>query len=201
MSSNGLMVTVVGWAASTPREVVGDGVPYTSFRVATTPRWYDNRVGAWTDGRTEWLTVKAFRDVAFNVAASVHKGDPVLVHGRMRSEEWAGENGPRFGLVLEAQALGHDLTRGRSTFARTVHVSSGQGDGEQTGVARSGSADADDPWATDPAGPADPADPSGRARGAAGAVAGDDQAVDGALEDDDHADEASLEPVGTGAGA
>ena len=157
MSSNGLMVTVVGWAASTPREVVGDGVPYTSFRVATTPRWFDNRQGAWTDGRTEWITVKAFRDVAFNVAASIRKGDPVLVQGRLRTEEWAGENGPRTTLVLDAHALGHDLTRGRTSFARSVHVVSGTAAGGEDGTAEQGAGsdtcDLADPWATDLASP------------------------------------------------
>ena len=157
MSSNGLMVTVVGWAASTPREIVGDGVPYTSFRVATTPRWFDNRQGAWTDGRTEWITVKAFRDVAFNVAASIRKGDPVLVQGRLRTEEWAGENGPRTTLVLDAHALGHDLTRGRTSFARSVHVVSGPAAGVEDGTADQGATsdptDLSDPWATDPTGP------------------------------------------------
>jgi single-strand DNA-binding protein len=160
MTSKGLTVTVVGWAATTPKEVSGDGVPFTSFRLATTPRYFDNRQGAWTDGRTEWLTVKVFRDVALNVAASVHKGDPVLVHGRMKTEEWVGEQGPRFGLVMEAAALGHDLTRGRSNFARTVHVGAGAHAGddataEGTGADAAGAGDAaetvDDPWA-----PADP---------------------------------------------
>ena len=152
MSSNGLMVTVVGWAASTPREIVGDGVPYTSFRVATTPRWFDNRQGAWTDGRTEWISVKAFRDVAFNVAASIRKGDPVLVQGRLRTEEWAGENGPRTTLVVDAHALGHDLTKGRASFARSVHVSNGPADDSDEATVdggASGPADLADPWATD----------------------------------------------------
>ena len=149
MSSNGLMVTVVGWAASTPREVVGDGVPFTSFRVATTPRYFDNRQSAWVDGRTEWITVKAFRDVAFNVASSVRKGDPVLVQGRLRTEEWTSEAGPRTGLVLDVHAVGHDLTRGRSSFARSVHVSGqtpGGGDADDQGAG--GDRDLVDPWAT-----------------------------------------------------
>ncbi|HEY3437223.1 MAG TPA: single-stranded DNA-binding protein [Actinotalea sp.] len=152
MSSNGLMVTVVGWAASTPREVVGDGVPFTSFRVATTPRHFDSRTNAWADGRTEWITVKAFRDVAFNVASSVRKGDPLLVQGRLRTEEWATESGPRTGLVLDAQALGHDLTRGRGTFARSVHVGGPQAaDTGRADLADGGDAEGDeaDPWATD----------------------------------------------------
>ncbi len=126
MTVNGLMVTVVGWAATTPREVVGDGVPYTSFRVATTPRYFDGRKGAWADGRTEWITVKAFRDAAFNVAASISKSDPVVIHGRLQTEEWVGENGPRTTLVLEASAIGHDLTRGTAKFARRVRVGPGQ---------------------------------------------------------------------------
>ena len=154
MSNKALMVTVVGWAATTPKEVSGDGVPFTSFRLATTPRFFDNRQGAWTDGRTEWLTVKVFRDVALNVAASVHKGDPVLVHGRLKTEEWVGEKGPRLGLVMEAEALGHDLTRGRSNFARTVHVSAGAqpaDDARAPGAEAGGAGDsvAADPWATD----------------------------------------------------
>ncbi len=126
MSGSTLMVTVVGWAATTPREVVGDGVPFTSFRVASTPRHFDSRQGTWVDGRTQWVTVKAFREVAFNVAASVHKGDPVLVHGRLQTEEWQSESGQRTTVVVEAVALGHDLTRGTGRFARTINVS-GQG--------------------------------------------------------------------------
>ena len=147
MSNNGLIVTVVGWAASKPREVNGDGVPFTSFRVATTPRHFDKGHGAWADGRTEWLTVKVFRDVALNVAVSINKGDPVVVHGKLRTEEWQGENGPRSGMVVEASALGHDLTRGRSVFARTVHVGSAVRSDEPEGAGHDG----DDPWARDAA--------------------------------------------------
>jgi single-strand DNA-binding protein len=168
MSSNGLTVTVVGWAATTPREITGDGVPYTSFRVATTPRWFDSRAGAWTDGRTEWITVKAFRDVALNVGSSIRKGDPVLATGRLRTEEWQGESGPRTSLVLDVTALGHDLTRGRAVFTRTVNVGSDRAstpDGEGGGSSRPdrslgtpGGHLEDDPWAADGAPGPDAAD-------------------------------------------
>ena len=119
MSRNDLTMTAVGWAATKPKEVTG-GVPFTSFRLASTPRFFDSRQGTWVDGRTEWLTVKVFRDVALNVAASIGKGDPVLVHGRLCTEEWQSEAGPRTTLVLEATAVGHDLTRGRGVFVRTM---------------------------------------------------------------------------------
>ena len=155
MTVNGLMVTVVGWAPTTPREIVGDGVPFTSFRVATTPRYFDGRRGAWADGRTEWITVKAFRDAAFNVAASISKSDPVIVHGRLQTEEWVGENGPRTTLVLEANAVGHDLTRGTAKFARRVRVSPEQAEES----APSGPDEQVDPWARDADGePGSPAE-------------------------------------------
>ncbi len=162
MNTQGLMVTVVGWVATPPKEVGGGGVPYTSFRLATIPRRFDSRAGGWTDGRTEWITVKAFRDVAFNVAASVRKGDPLLAHGRLQTEEWEGENGPRTSLVLEASALGHDLTRGRTVFARTVRVPSGEAEGTPAGAPGdpgTGRIGVEDPWSTDGAPPDEDAVP------------------------------------------
>ncbi|GEN79441.1 single-stranded DNA-binding protein [Actinotalea fermentans] len=157
MSSNAIVTTVVGWAATEPREIHAGRVPYTSFRLASTPRHFDCARGVWVEGRTEWLTVKVFRDTALNVAGSVHKGQPLVVTGRLRTEEWQGENGARSGLVLEASALGHDLTRGRATFVKTKHVAAGSGDADDAGAApgagevRGGPADgADvDPWLVD----------------------------------------------------
>lgn len=186
MSSNGLTVTVVGWAATTPREITGDGVPYTSFRVATTPRWFDSRAGAWTDGRTEWITVKAFRDVALNVGSSIRKGDPVLATGRLRTEEWQGESGPRTSLVLDVTALGHDLTRGRAVFTRTVNVAAERAsaeagpDGGASGPVRSGAGGGrpeEDPWATDGASGPGPSDEFAEERDDPGAAGREDGSV------------------------
>lgn len=145
--SNDITITAVGWAATTPREIQDGRTPYTSFRLASTPRWFDRARGAWAEGRTEWFTVKVFRDTALNVAGSIQKGQPVVVHGRLRTEEWLGENGPRTGLVIEASALGHDLTRGRATFAKVTRVGGGapgEGAGEGSGDAVAGDGPAGD---------------------------------------------------------
>lgn len=174
MKNGSVQVTVVGWAGSTPREVVGDGVPFSSFRMSTRERWFDARAGQWVDGRTEWFTVKAFRDLAFNVAASVRVSDPVVVTGRLRTEEWEGKEGTRTGFVIEAVSVGHDLARGTSRFARTVRRSPGEdvldpedaaevpggeaGAGEE-GIVPGGPADEADPWATEPPARHDEAEP------------------------------------------
>lgn len=165
MKNGSVQVTVVGWAGSTPREVMGDGVPFSSFRMSTRERRFDARTGQWVDGRTEWFTVKAFRDLAFNVAASIRVSDPVVVTGRLRTEEWQGKDGTRTGFVIEADSVGHDLARGTSRFARTVRRSPAgevldpedsaaepepeDGDEPEEGVSPvpGGRADEVDPWA------------------------------------------------------
>ena len=59
-----------------------------------------------------------FRSAAITVANSIHKGQPVTVHGRFRTAEWEGEAGTRVDLVIDATSVGHDLTRGTAEFTR-----------------------------------------------------------------------------------
>ena len=52
------------------------------------------------------------------------KGDPVIVIGKLRTNVFKGEDGVLVErLILEATALGHDLTRGTSTFSRVERMS------------------------------------------------------------------------------
>ena len=97
------------------------------------------------------FTVKAWRGLARNVGASLHKADPVVVTGRLQVEEWQGGDGPRTSLVIEATSIGHDLSRGRSLFARTV-----EGESARKEVPAEPDADSD---GGGPGGP-DPDDPS-----------------------------------------
>ena len=115
-------LTITGWLGSDVKfSPGGDGsVPYAWFRMGATRRFYDRAAGEWRDAATQWFTVKVWRHVASNVAQSLRKGDPVLVHGRLATDEWTGPDGPRTTLVIEADALGPDLTFGSSHFARTV---------------------------------------------------------------------------------
>ncbi|NMD46380.1 MAG: single-stranded DNA-binding protein [Propionibacterium sp.] len=92
---------------------------YAAFRLACTPRFV--RAGTWRDGETTWLNVNCRnRAMSLNVQASVSKGDPVIVTGRLTTWSWVNsETGEvREKLVLDAFAIGHDLGRGTSTFKR-----------------------------------------------------------------------------------
>ncbi|WP_448004928.1 single-stranded DNA-binding protein [Agromyces bauzanensis] len=134
-------ITVTGVVGSDPRlHVTTQGLAITSFRLASTRRYFDRAKGSWEDGETNWYTVSAFRQLAHNAAASVAKGERVVVHGRLRLRAW--ENGEKSGMAIEieADAIGHDLTWGTTTLTkvRLARESSGNegepvGDGDPAG--------------------------------------------------------------------
>jgi single-strand DNA-binding protein len=114
-------ITITGLVATEPRHLVtGEGLPITSFRLASTQRRFDRSQERWIDGETNWYTITSFRQLAINSAGSVKKGERLVVTGRLRIREW--ENGERTGTTIdvEADALGHDLSWGTSTFSRTI---------------------------------------------------------------------------------
>lgn len=115
------LVTVTGFVGNDPRHNVTDaGLAITNFRLASTRRYFDRAKGEWADGETNWYSVGAFRQLAVNAAASVSKGDRVIVHGRLRVRPW--ETGEKTGTAVEidAESIGHDLSWGRTTVTRTA---------------------------------------------------------------------------------
>jgi single-strand DNA-binding protein len=121
---NELGVTVIGLVGSDPVCYRGgEGqVPFTRFRVASTPRVYDRERDAYVDAGTSWFTVKAFRQLALNVAECVRRGEPVVVHGRLRLVDWATPEGQqRTTGEITADSVGYDMNRGTARFTRTVH--------------------------------------------------------------------------------
>ena len=127
-------ITVSGWVGTQPRHVVTqNGTSFTVFRLGSTKRYFDRSQEAWVDGATTWFTVKTWRTAAVNVAESLRRSDPVVVHGALSTEVWESPDGPRTTLVVEADALGPDLTRGQATFRHTVHQTGGDA-GAQAGA-------------------------------------------------------------------
>jgi single-strand DNA-binding protein len=114
-------LTLTGLVATTPRHLVtSEGLPITSFRLASTQRRYDRGTQKWIDGDTNWYTITAFRQLAINVVGSVNKGQRIVVSGKLRVRDW--ESGDRAGTTVEvdADAIGHDLAWGTSVFTRSL---------------------------------------------------------------------------------
>ncbi len=111
-------VTFHGWVGGEVAYRTPGGVSVANFRVGTTPRL--KRKGDWVDGETTWYSVTAWRALAENVRDSVRRGDAVIVHGRLRSENWQRDDGRlSTSLVVDASFVGHDLTRGTSSFTKS----------------------------------------------------------------------------------
>lgn len=128
-------ITVTGLVATTPRHLVTqDGLPITSFRLADSVRRFDTNLNRWVDGETNWYTITAFRQLAINTAASVHKGERIIVQGNLRVRDW--DNGERAGtsVEIEAESIGHDLMWGNSVFTRNVLVRDNEAPTNDTAV-------------------------------------------------------------------
>ncbi|GAA1704545.1 hypothetical protein GCM10009745_60090 [Kribbella yunnanensis] len=114
-------VTVQGWVGSEPQfKEVGGRTPQASFRIGSTPRHFQPERG-WSDRPTTWFNVECWRALAQNTFESVHVGQPVIVTGRLRTYEWTTDAGEqRSRVVLDALSVGHDLSRGTTTFTKSA---------------------------------------------------------------------------------
>jgi single-strand DNA-binding protein len=125
---NEAFVTFQGWVGNeiVHRETNQGNV--VNFRVGSTPR-IRKRNGDWVDGPTSWFSVTCWRTLADHVRDSVRKGEPVIVHGRLRTDVWEREDGQSsVTYVVEASYVGHDLTRGTAAFVRALRPDRADGD-------------------------------------------------------------------------
>ena len=110
-------VTIIGTVVTDVRPVTTSDIPISTFRIASAQRRRDAE-GRWYDAHITYLTVVCWRGLARNVFASITKGEPVVVTGRLKVRTW--EDGDRSGTAVEliATSVGHDLSRGLATYRR-----------------------------------------------------------------------------------
>jgi single-strand DNA-binding protein len=120
---NETTVTVVGNLVDDPRMRTTDsGVEVTSFRVASTARRFDREAARWVDAGSVFLSVTCWRALGVHVVASLRKGDPVLVTGRLFTRQYERDGQLRSAYEVDAVAVGPDLARGTATFQRVARV-------------------------------------------------------------------------------
>lgn len=106
-------VTVCGNVVADPvRRATASGLAVVSLRLASTPRRFERTSQEWKDGPTLFINVTCWRSLADNVARSLHRGDPVIVYGRLMFREWKDrEEQPRHAYEIDAAVVGPDLAR------------------------------------------------------------------------------------------
>jgi single-strand DNA-binding protein len=99
---------------------IGTGTDLSTFRVASTPRRWDRGQRGYVDGTTTWLSVQCWRTLALHVRDSIRRGDPVIVVGKLKTEEWTKDGIRNSRFILDAVSVGHDLNRGVSSFRKVA---------------------------------------------------------------------------------
>jgi single-strand DNA-binding protein len=112
------IITIAGVVGAEP-ELRPGNVDRCLLRVVTNRRAKDPQTGEWKDLDSNWYSVVAFRRLASNVHGSLHKGDRVLITGRLSVRQYETEQGQK-GTSVEiiADAIGHDLNWGTTVYSK-----------------------------------------------------------------------------------
>jgi single-strand DNA-binding protein len=114
-------ITITGLIATTPRHIVtSEGLPITSFRLASSQRRFDKATLKWVESSTNWYTVSAYKQLAINCVPSLSKGDRIIVSGRLRVRDWATDDRTGTNVEIEAELIGHDLFWATAVATRIV---------------------------------------------------------------------------------
>lgn len=95
--------------------VVGD------FRMGSNERRPDPITNVWADGPTNWFRVSVFRALAQNAAASIHKGDRIIVVGKLKISTFLRKDGTTgTNVEIVAETIGSDLQFGTAHYTRVA---------------------------------------------------------------------------------
>ena len=121
---NDIITTVIGNAVTdVSLRVTSSGTSVASFRIASNSRRFDKSTNSWIDQEPSYLSITAWSQLAENVALSVHKGQGLVVTGKLKVRQWQDGDKSGTNVEIDATAIGHDLNRGTSEFTKVKRVS------------------------------------------------------------------------------
>ncbi|WUH99392.1 single-stranded DNA-binding protein [Spirillospora sp. NBC_00431] len=166
------VITIVGNLVEDPNlRFTPSGQAVASFRIASTPRFFDRQSGDWKDGEALFLTCNVWRQAAENVAETLQRGMRVIVQGRLKQRSYETREGEkRTVFEIEVDEVGPSLRNATAKVNKTQRQGGGGGFGGGGGQGGGGGfggggqpsggfgggggqqggggAPADDPWAT-----------------------------------------------------
>jgi single-strand DNA-binding protein len=128
-------ITVSGNLTADPEvRFTKSGTAVTSLRVAASDRKRDDQ-GNWSDGDPCYLSVTVWKRMGENVAETLHKGDAVVITGRLRQQSYTKQDGTQVTVYdVEAEDIAPSLSRATASVHRN---------GKSNAPAQH-----DDPWST-----------------------------------------------------
>ncbi|WP_149262804.1 single-stranded DNA-binding protein [Actinomadura sp. K4S16] len=125
------VITIVGNLVEDPNlRFTPSGQAVASFRLASTPRFFDRQSGDWKDGEALFLTCNVWRQAAENVAETLQRGMRVIVQGRLKQRSYETREGEkRTVFEVEVDEVGPSLRNATAKVNKTQR----QGGGGQGG--------------------------------------------------------------------
>jgi single-strand DNA-binding protein len=156
MAAGDTNITITGNLVADPElRYTPTGQAVATFRVASTPRRYNNQTGQWEDGEGLFLSCNVWRQAAENVAESLERGMRVVVSGRLRQRSYETREGEKRTVYeVEVDEVGPSLRYASAKVAKSTRSGGGSGFGGGQAAGQSGygggtAPSADDPWAAD----------------------------------------------------
>lgn len=109
--------TITGNLATDPEVVKAGSIHITKLRVIENTGEYRGGKFVTHDTPTAHF-VEARFELGENAAASLHKGDSVIIVGREHTSSWGEEGAKQYGRVLDADNIGVDLNRATAEVHR-----------------------------------------------------------------------------------
>ncbi len=133
------LITVTGNVVTDPElRYTQTGQAVASFRVASTPRFFDKPSGEWKDGDSLFLACTVWRQQAENTVESLQKGMRVIVSGRLRQRSYETREGEKRTVYeVEVDDVAPSLRHASAKVTRAARTSTGH------------SAAGGDPWAAE----------------------------------------------------
>jgi single-strand DNA-binding protein len=121
---NDIITTVIGNAVTdVSLRTTSTGPSVASFRIASNSRRFDKSTNTWIEQDPSYLSITAWSQLAENVVLSVHKGQALVVTGKLKVKQWQDSEKSGTNVEIDATAIGHDLNRGTSEFTKVKRVS------------------------------------------------------------------------------
>lgn len=94
---------------------INSGAAVVNFTVASTPRIYDKATQEWKDGEALFMRCSLWREAAENVAESLHRGNRVIVVGKLKQRSYDKDGEKRTTIELEVEEIGPSLKYSTAT--------------------------------------------------------------------------------------
>ena len=131
-------ITVVGRLVSDPKRRTVGAQDVVKFRLASNARRRAEN-GTWEPGDSLFVNVNCWGRLVTGVAATLKKGDAVIVVGNVYTSEYDDREGNRrASLEMRATAVGPDLSRYIATLRRVEELTPRDDTTEGTSVAEDG---------------------------------------------------------------